>query len=42
MNSDPESAAISCIEAFTERLNARDPAGIDATLHRWGLKQRSY
>lgn len=26
-------AAIACIEAFTERFNARDPAGMDATLH---------
>lgn len=29
----PESAAIACLEAFTERFNARDPAGMDATLH---------
>lgn len=26
-------AAIACIEAFTDRFNARDPAGMDATLH---------
>lgn len=30
---DPLSSAIACIEAFTERFNARDPAGMDATLH---------
>lgn len=30
---DPESAAIACIEAFTERFNACDPVGMDATLH---------
>lgn len=26
-------AAIACVEAFTERFNARDPAGMDALLH---------
>lgn len=26
-------AAIDCIEAFTERFNARDPAGMDSLLH---------
>ena len=29
----PVSAAIACSEAFTDRFNAHDPAGMDATLH---------
>jgi hypothetical protein len=29
----PSEAALACVEAFTERFNACDPAGMDATLH---------
>lgn len=29
----PESAAVACLDAFTDRFNARDPVGMDATLH---------
>lgn len=29
----PSEAALACIETFTERFNAWDPAGMDETLH---------
>ena len=30
---NPSDAAIACLDAFTGRFNARDAAGVDATLH---------
>lgn len=29
----PADAALACLDAFTERFNARDPVGMDAQLH---------